>query len=116
MLARVLIVVLATAPMAHAKTIVVRPGGSIQAAIDAAPAGATVRVEPGTYHESGPTRALTVTKDGIRLIGAAKPGRPVVLEASAGQTEGIWVSPDDSLAPVDVELPPCGESGRRLRG
>jgi len=116
MLARVLVVVLVTAPMAHAKTIVVRPGGSIQAAIDAAPAGATVRVEPGTYHESGPTRALTVTKDGIRLIGAAKPGRPVVLEASAGQTEGIWVSPDDSLAPVDVELPPCGESGRRLRG
>ena len=116
MLAKALIFVLATAPLAHAKTVVVRPGDSIQAAIDAAPAGATIRVEPGTYHESGAARALTVTKDRIRLIGDAQPGRPVVLEASAGQTEGIWVSPDDSLAPVDVELPPCGVSGRRLHG
>jgi len=114
MLAKALIFVLATTPIAHARTIVVRPSESIQAAIDAAPAGATIRVEPGTYHESGATRALTVTKDRIRLIGHAQPGRPVVLEASVGQTEGIWVSPDDSLTPVDVELPPCGVSGRRL--
>jgi len=116
MLAKTLILVLAIAPVAHAATIVVRPGDSIQAAIDAAPTGATIRVEPGTYHESTATRALTVTKDRIRLVGAARPGRPVVLEASAGQTEGIWVSPDDSLAPVDVERPPCGESGQRLHG
>jgi hypothetical protein len=77
MLAQALMFVLATAPLARATTIVVRPSDSIQAAIDAAPAGATIRVEPGTYHEPGVTRALTVTKDGIRLIGAARPGRPV---------------------------------------
>jgi len=116
MLAKVLIFVLATTPLARARTIIVHPNDSIQAAIDAAPAGATIRVEPGVYQEPGTPRALTVTKDRIRLIGAAQPGRPVVLAASAGQTEGIWVSPDDSLAPADVELPPCGVSGRRLQG
>lgn len=108
---------LAGGSTAGAKTVVVHSGESIQAAIDAAPAGATIRVEPGTYHEAGDSRAITVTKDGIRLVGAARRGRPVVLEQSGTQTQGIWVSPDDSLAPADVELPPCGRpGGPRLAG
>jgi hypothetical protein len=108
---------LAGGSAAGANTVVVHPGESIQAAIDAAPAGATIRVEPGTYHEAGDTRAVTVTKDGIRLVGAARPGQPVVLEQVGTQTQGIWVSPADSLAPDDVELPPCGRpSGMRLTG
>ncbi len=105
---------LAGGSTAAAKTVVVHAGESIQAAIDAAPAGTTIRVEPGTYHEAGDSRAITVTKDGIRLVGAARRGRPVVLEQSGTQTQGIWVSPADSLAPADVELPPCGVSGLRL--
>src|SRR5438094_10549632 len=107
---------LAGGSTAGAKTVVVHSGESIQLAIDAAPAGTTIRVEPGTYHEAGDTRAVTVTKEGIRLVGAARPGRPVVLEQSGTQTQGIWVSPADSLAPADVELPPCGVSGMRLVG
>src|SRR5207247_10582881 len=107
---------LAGGSTAGAKTVVVRSGASIQAALDAAPAGTTIRVEPGTYHEAGATRAVTVTKDGIRLVAAARPGRPVVLEQSGTQTQGIWVSPADSLTPADVELPPCGVSGLRLAG
>src|SRR5436309_5767317 len=105
---------LARASTAGAKTVVVHSGESIQAALDAAPAGTTIRVEPGTYHEAGDTRAVTVTKDGIRLVAAARPGRPVVLEQSGTQTQGIWVSPTDSLTPADLELPPCGVSGVRL--
>src|SRR5438105_5409698 len=107
---------LAGGSTAGAKTVVVHAGGSIQEAIDAAPAGTTIRVEPGTYHEAGDTRAVTVTKEGIRLVGAARPGRPVVLAQSGTQTQGIWVSPADSLAPAGVELPPCGVSGMRLVG
>src|SRR5215831_12148534 len=38
---------------AEADTLVVHPGDSIQAAIDHAPAGSTIVVDPGVYTESG---------------------------------------------------------------
>jgi copper-binding protein NosD len=115
--ALILALVLAAGSAAHAKTtIVVHAGESIQAAIDQAPPGSMVLVEPGIYHETGATRAVTITRNGIRLIGKGRPGHPVVLEQAGTQTQGIWVSPDDTLAPDDVELPPCGVSGRRLAG
>ena len=102
--------------VAAAAKITVRPGMSIQAAIDAAPPGATIKVEPGTYHEPGAARALTITRNGIKLVAARHGKQPVVLEQSGTQTHGIWVSPPDTLDPADDELPPCGESGRRLQG
>jgi parallel beta-helix repeat protein len=47
------------------KTHVVRPGGSIQAAIDAARPGDTILVKPGEYAE-----ALTITTDDLTLKGS----------------------------------------------
>ena len=43
----------------------VGPGQSIQAAIDAAPPGSTIHIEPGTY-----TEQLVITKNRIRLEGS----------------------------------------------
>jgi parallel beta-helix repeat protein len=106
----------AVASTAQAGSVVVHPGQSIQAAIDAAAPGATIVVQPGTYREAGATRALTITKPGIHLIGQSRRGRPVVLEQSGTQTQGIWVSPTDTLDPADVEQPPCGVSNNRLAG
>ena len=114
-LAAALAIWLASAPAAGAPRIVVHNGESIQAAIDAAPAGATIVVKPGVYHEAGATRAVTITQSGIRLVGQSRQG-PVVLEQSGTQTQGIWVSPADSLDPADPELPPCGVSNQRIQG
>jgi nitrous oxidase accessory protein NosD len=99
-----------------ARLVTVHPGESIQAALDAAAPGTTIVVLPGVYHESGPTRALTVTQNDIRLLARPRPGEPVVIEPSGGQTQGIWVSPADTLDPPDDERPPCGTNGTRIRG
>jgi nitrous oxidase accessory protein NosD len=96
--------------------VVVRPGQSIQAAVDGAQSGSTIVVLPGTYHETGWPHAVTVTKDDIRLVARPRRGRPVVIEQTAGQQNGIWVSPADTTAPEDAELPPCGVSGQRIAG
>jgi hypothetical protein len=109
-----LVVMALAATPAFGGTIEVHPGESIQAAIDRAPAGTTIRVLPGVYHETGAVRALTVTQSRIHLVGAARPGQPVVLEQSGSQSYGIWVSPANTLEPDNVELPPCGVSGPRL--
>jgi pectin methylesterase-like acyl-CoA thioesterase len=53
-------------------TVQVVAGQAIQAAIDAAPTGATVCVGPGTYQEN-----LLIAKDGITLMGAG-PGATVL--------------------------------------
>ena len=111
--------VLPAARASWAASIAVPPGGSIQEAIDAASPGTTILVPPGTYHESGALRALTITKAGIRLVGQSRPGSPVVLEGVDAQEHGIWVSPDDSVdapPPADDEHPPCGVDGARLDG
>jgi Right handed beta helix region len=100
---------------ARARTTVVTPGQSIQAALDAASEGDRVVVRPGTYHEAGATRALTITKSGIHLVATPGRGKPVVIEQTGTQTQGIWASPPDTLEPADVELPPCGVAGTGLR-
>ncbi|MGY1721607.1 right-handed parallel beta-helix repeat-containing protein [Blastococcus sp. SYSU DS0533] len=52
-------------------------GFSIQAAVDAAKPGDTIRIPPGTYHES-----VTIQKDGITLLGH----RAVIAPAGADST------------------------------
>jgi parallel beta-helix repeat protein len=96
--------------------ITVRVGGSIQSAIDAAPANSTIYVEPGVYHESASAlSAVIISKDGIQLVGRSTPGHPVVLENSGAQQNGIVVAPMDSVEiSADEhpgEHPPCGENG-----
>jgi parallel beta-helix repeat protein len=58
-------VALGTASPAGAQgALIVNPGESIQAAVDAASPGTTILVRPGTYAEH-----VTITTDGIRLLG-----------------------------------------------
>jgi parallel beta-helix repeat protein len=116
---RLFAAVLLFAASAQARTIVVHQGGSISAALAAAAPGDVVEVFPGVYHEgaAGDLNALTVTRDGISLVGRPAPGRPVVLENAGGQGFGIWVSPAEATgaaAEANDELPPCGFDGTRL--
>src|SRR5689334_21160187 len=60
-------VTLATAGTAAAKTIVVHPGESIQAAVDAASPGDTVQVKSGKYAE---TVAITTDRITLKTKGA----------------------------------------------
>src|SRR6266540_1166653 len=93
----------------QARTIQVRPGDSIQAAVDQANRGDTVAVAPGTYTEAGTpcpsepghTCAVVVTQDRIRLVGRPAENRPVVLENAGDQDEGIAVGKTDDPACLD---------------
>jgi nitrous oxidase accessory protein NosD len=65
---------LVTAGTAAARTIVVHPGDSIQAAVDQAKQGDTILVEAGTYAES-----VAVTKHRLKIVGRGAelvPGEP----------------------------------------
>lgn len=78
--------------------IIVRPGQSIQTAVDRAQPGDTIIVEPDVYGEAGracvfnpnQTCAVSVIKDAISLIGRAGT-KPVVLTNAGGLSNGIEV-------------------------
>ncbi len=68
----------------------VRPGHSIQAAIDAAAPGDTVLVHPGVYHET-----LTVDRSGLTLLGLGGNGQRPVLDGRNRLSDGLIGSGSD---------------------
>ena len=103
-------------------TIFVRHGDKIQKAIDAASRGARIIVGPGTYAEQ-----LTITKDGIDLIGLGAiltpPSDPVPVSnycsglAGPGTEAGICVSGANiNLAEYKVEHRKFISVDRRVQG
>jgi parallel beta-helix repeat protein len=118
------VLVLLPAAGAAAKVIKVRPGQSIQAAVERANPGDTVQIEPGTYTSSStecpprPSRecAVSVTRDDISIVGKdGGHGRKVVLEAEPGQNEGIAVGREGSGAAC-LEDPSLRLHGSLIRG
>lgn len=102
------------------KTHVVRPGESIQAAIDAAQPGDTILVKPGEYAE-----ALLITKDDLTLKGSR--GTVLTPPATAdnlcvtvfeGAVSGICAHGEIDLATFEVIDPLAGPriSGFTIRG
>ncbi|MER6116644.1 DUF1565 domain-containing protein [Streptomyces sp. A0642] len=74
-------VVAPSAPAAASAGHVVRPGQSIQAAVDAARPGDTIVVRPGTYRES-----VLITKPGLTLRGSGP--RTVIAPGASGAQPG----------------------------
>ena len=91
-----------------AATHVVRPGQSIQAAVDRAHPGDRIEVRPGVYREPGrpcphdPSLicGLVVTKDHLSLVGLADGDDQVVLENPGAQDTGIAVAKDGARGPI----------------
>ncbi len=87
----------ASVQCAAARDFKVGPGQSIQAAVDVASSGDRIMVQAGIYHEPGracPTDpaklcAVVVSRDDISLIAQPRPGRPVILESTGNQHNGI---------------------------
>jgi len=75
----------AQAAPAGAATFTVNPGQSIQAAINSAPAGSTIVVKPGTYHEN-----VWITKNNVKLKGT--PGK-TILEPTGNAPTGPCAFP-----------------------
>jgi len=116
-----LLLLVLAATSAGARTLIVHPGGSIRAAIASALPGDRIIVMPGVYKEGvpGDLNALTITMDGIKLVGRSTPENPVVLENAGEQSFGVWVSPANSAGPgpeANDETPPCGSDHSIIHG
>ncbi len=101
--AGVLLTVLAIpepAPADAAASNTVRPGQSIQAAIDRAGAGGTIHVKPGTYREQ-----LLITKDRVRIeADGAKLVAPSTLTPNACTGVAHVGPPDPAGPPADAGI------------
>jgi parallel beta-helix repeat protein len=86
---------------AAAKSFTVKPGESIQAAVDAASAGDTVNVMPGDYMEThAGTAAVRITKPLKLVAKSAPPARKKVrILPNGGQLHGILAEPANAGDP-----------------
>jgi parallel beta-helix repeat protein len=93
--------------------IVVHPGGSIQAAVNAAKPGMLIQIEPGTYAE-----AVTVSQPGIRIAGLTNPkGEGVILQNPGNVETGITVSEGaNGFSLENITLQNFTENGILLTG
>jgi parallel beta-helix repeat protein len=69
------------------ETHIVRDGESIQAAVNAASPGDTIRIMPGTYIET-----VYIDKDGIRLIGVIEEGQWPTMEGERRLNDAVLYS------------------------
>ena len=77
-------------------TIVVKPGQSIQEAIDRAQEGTRIKVLAGVYEEPcNPTNGLNISKNGIRLVGQSNKNKRVIIKSTGGQRNGIVIAPPE---------------------
>jgi parallel beta-helix repeat protein len=77
----------------RAASFTVAPGQSIQAAVDAASSGDTIKVLPGDYTEThGGTVAVHITKP-LKLLAKSRPNAKVRILPGPGQNHGILVEP-----------------------
>ncbi len=67
--------------------IVVKDGESIQEAVKRAEPGTTIRIMPGTYHET-----VYIDKDDIRLIGVIEKGKRAVLDGEGKLNDAVLYS------------------------
>jgi len=87
-------------------TIVVKPGQSIQEAIDRAQEGTRIFVHGGVYEEPcNPTNALNITKSGIHLVGQSNKNKRVIIRSTNGQRNGIVIRPPEVPAAMQPDRP-----------
>jgi len=87
-------------------TIVVKPGQSIQEAIDRAQEGTRIFVHSGIYEEPcNPTNALNITKSGIHLVGQSNKNKRVIIRKTGDQRNGIVIRPPDVPAAMQPDRP-----------
>jgi parallel beta-helix repeat protein len=92
--------------------IIVHTGHSIQAAVDAAGAGAVIAIEPGTYAE-----AVHVRTPGLTLVGLRGRNGGVTIINPATEDNGVTVDPgSDGFTLVNVTVRGFGANGVFLSG